>query len=96
MRSTLFLSVLLAATTGQAEAQSFTIDQIRSYPFPNELAASATGDRLAWALNERGWAPVLALPSITDHSFSPARRLVTRTDVRVRTATLGRGRLARS
>lgn len=54
MRRTLFLSALLAAATGQARAQSFTIDQIRSYPFPNELAASATGDRLAWALNERG------------------------------------------
>jgi dipeptidyl aminopeptidase/acylaminoacyl peptidase len=32
----------------------FTIEQIRSYPFPNELTASAKGARIAWAMNERG------------------------------------------
>jgi len=35
-------------------AQSFTMEQIKSYPFPNELTASATGSRIAWAFNERG------------------------------------------
>ena len=34
--------------------QSFTIEQIKSYPFPNELTAAATGERIAWAFNERG------------------------------------------
>ncbi|HEV8366542.1 MAG TPA: prolyl oligopeptidase family serine peptidase [Pyrinomonadaceae bacterium] len=34
--------------------QSFTMEQIKSYPFPNELAASATGSRISWAFNERG------------------------------------------
>ena len=33
---------------------SFTIEQIKSYPFPNELTAAATGSRIAWAFNERG------------------------------------------
>ncbi|HLM24169.1 MAG TPA: hypothetical protein VK274_03890 [Pyrinomonadaceae bacterium] len=33
---------------------SFTLEQIKSYPFPNELTASATGARIAWAFNERG------------------------------------------
>lgn len=33
---------------------SFTVEQIKSYPFPNELTASATGSRIAWAFNERG------------------------------------------
>ena len=33
---------------------SYTVEQIKSYPFPNELTAAATGNRLAWALNERG------------------------------------------
>jgi dipeptidyl aminopeptidase/acylaminoacyl peptidase len=28
--------------------------QVRSYPFPNELAAAATGSRIAWAMNEEG------------------------------------------
>ena len=38
----------------RAASQSFTIEQIKSYPFPNELTASATGSRIAWAFNERG------------------------------------------
>jgi dipeptidyl aminopeptidase/acylaminoacyl peptidase len=37
-----------------AASQSFTVEQIKSYPFPNELTASATGSRIAWAFNERG------------------------------------------
>lgn len=35
-------------------AQSFTIDQISSYPFPSELTASQTGNSIAWAMNEKG------------------------------------------
>jgi len=37
-----------------APAPAFTIEQVKSYPFPNELTASPAGNRLAWALNERG------------------------------------------
>ncbi|HEY2962087.1 MAG TPA: prolyl oligopeptidase family serine peptidase [Pyrinomonadaceae bacterium] len=33
---------------------SFTVEKIKSYPFPNELTAAATGSRVAWAFNERG------------------------------------------
>src|SRR5215213_8985174 len=50
-------SVVLVAPaplTHQAASNSFTIEQIKSYPFPNELTASATGSRIAWAFNERG------------------------------------------
>jgi dipeptidyl aminopeptidase/acylaminoacyl peptidase len=39
------------AAQGQA---AYTIDQIKSYPFPNELTAAGSGTRIAWALNERG------------------------------------------
>ncbi|HWR51095.1 MAG TPA: prolyl oligopeptidase family serine peptidase [Bryobacteraceae bacterium] len=46
----LVLSILAVVT---AFAQ-FTLEQVRSYPFPNELTASATGARIAWAFNERG------------------------------------------
>ncbi|HXF95044.1 MAG TPA: prolyl oligopeptidase family serine peptidase [Gemmatimonadales bacterium] len=34
--------------------RGFTLQQVRSYPYPTELTASATGARLAWALNEQG------------------------------------------
>lgn len=43
-----FWSRTLCAQSG------FTLDQVKSYPFPNELTASAGGSRIAWALNERG------------------------------------------
>ena len=37
-----------------SQPDSFTLEQIKGYPFPNELTASATGSRIAWAFNERG------------------------------------------
>ncbi len=52
LRSALAVLALVAQT---ATAQSgYSLEQIRSYPFPNELAAAATGGRIAWAFNERG------------------------------------------
>lgn len=50
---------LLAGTAVPVVAQrgaagSFTMEQLKSYPFPNELTASATGSQVAWAFNERG------------------------------------------
>ena len=47
-------TALLVSQTQKAAAQSFTVEQIKSYPFPNELTVSATGARIAWAFNERG------------------------------------------
>ena len=45
---------LLVPQSLSAAADSFSLEQIKSYPFPNELTASATGERIAWAFNERG------------------------------------------
>jgi dipeptidyl aminopeptidase/acylaminoacyl peptidase len=45
---------LFVARSQHAAAESFTLEQLKSYPFPNELTASATGERIAWAFNERG------------------------------------------
>jgi dipeptidyl aminopeptidase/acylaminoacyl peptidase len=57
-RIVVLVTVVLTAaaffSTPQRAAQSFTLEQIKSYPFPNELTASATGSRIAWAFNERG------------------------------------------
>ncbi len=59
-----FLILIVAAIVNAASfsnahptvrnSQSFSIEQIKSYPFPNELTAAATGSRIAWAFNERG------------------------------------------
>ena len=64
LRLFLFLVVALAiagayiVTSPNADASraaaSFSVEQIKSYPFPNELTAAATGSRIAWAFNERG------------------------------------------
>lgn len=40
--------------TQRAATSSVTVEQIKSYPFPNELTAASTGSRIAWAFNERG------------------------------------------
>ncbi|HYR07962.1 MAG TPA: prolyl oligopeptidase family serine peptidase, partial [Longimicrobium sp.] len=44
---------LVAGLPGVAAGQ-FTMEQVKSYPYPNELAAAATGSRIAWAFNEQG------------------------------------------
>jgi dipeptidyl aminopeptidase/acylaminoacyl peptidase len=50
--SIIALAVLAAHASGQGSA--FTLGQVTSYPFPNELTAAASGGRIAWALNEQG------------------------------------------
>ena len=57
-RCTAFILVTILASAptvvSQRATSSFSVEQIKSYPFPNELTAAATGSRIAWALNERG------------------------------------------
>src|SRR5258705_10695852 len=53
------LFVLSAWTFGtqaaqQPAARSFTVDQILSYPSPENLVASPVGSTIAWTFNERG------------------------------------------
>src|SRR5437764_969532 len=51
------LSLLLAALllfSTQIAAQSFTLEQVTSSPFPSELVVSKRGDRLAWAFDAEG------------------------------------------
>jgi Tol biopolymer transport system component len=48
----LILSVFIQSTIVQA--QSFTLQSIKAYPFPTELTASAQGSKIAWAFDEEG------------------------------------------
>ena len=50
----LILTLLCLTIAPIINAQSFTMEQIKSYPFPNELTAAGSGSRIAWAFNERG------------------------------------------
>jgi len=45
---------LLFVSTARLEAQSFTLEQVMSSPFPSELTVSKRGDRVAWAFNAQG------------------------------------------
>lgn len=51
---TMIVATVVATLPQHAASNSFTVEQIKSYPFPNELTASAGGSRIAWAFNERG------------------------------------------
>jgi hypothetical protein len=46
------LAIVKPART--APAASFNVEQIKGYPFPNELTAALSGSRIAWAFDERG------------------------------------------
>ncbi len=54
----LFVSTLIAlpaaAARAQSTAASYTLEQIRGYPFPSELVAASKAPRVAWAFDERG------------------------------------------
>jgi dipeptidyl aminopeptidase/acylaminoacyl peptidase len=54
-RPTAFIvSLLIVFATNSALSQSFTLPDIKGYPFPNELTASGKGAQIAWAFNEQG------------------------------------------
>ncbi len=50
----LTLLFLAAPATIRAQRPRFTIEQVKSYPFPNELTAAPSGNRIVYALNEAG------------------------------------------
>src|SRR6266567_4992633 len=50
----LFLSTFSLTLAQQSRAQSFTLEQVMSSPFPSELTVSKRGDRIAWAFDAEG------------------------------------------
>ncbi len=38
----------------QIGSQAFTVEQITSFPYPSEMVSAPTGNRIAWAMNEKG------------------------------------------
>src|SRR5713226_4796731 len=51
------LLVAIVAATGAVSAQmpaTFTLEQVLSYPFPDNLVASPAGSTIAWTFDERG------------------------------------------
>ena len=74
----LVAAVVLAGPLTRAQPRSaadFTIEQVKSYPYPAGLTAAATGARIAWTFNERGqrniWvaeAPAWTARRLTDYT----------------------------
>src|SRR3954463_9095714 len=48
------VTLLIVFATNSASSQSFSLHDIKGYPFPNELTTSAKGAQIAWASNEQG------------------------------------------
>lgn len=48
------VSLSQPAQHAASAAQSFTMEQLKRYPFPSDLTTAATGSRIAWVFNERG------------------------------------------
>lgn len=70
-----FAIVLSLGLAGQSQAQSFTLEQVMSSPFPSELTVSKRGDKLAWAFDAEGkrnlWiaeAPAFAARQLTHYN----------------------------
>ena|ERR1051325_467169 len=71
----LLLVTISVSVATISRAQSFTLEQVTSSPFPTELVASKRGDRLAWAFDAEGkrniWiaeAPAFAARQLTKYA----------------------------
>lgn len=51
---TLFAAALLFVAIGVRAQEKFTLEQVLSAPFPDNLTAAKTGNRLAWTFDEQG------------------------------------------
>jgi dipeptidyl aminopeptidase/acylaminoacyl peptidase len=73
---------LLVVVTGRIDAQSFTLEQVMSSPFPSELTVSRRGDKVAWAFDAEGkrnvWiaeAPAFAARQLTHYDKDDGQEL---------------------
>ena len=72
----------LSLFCGGVAAQSFTLEQVTSSPFPSELTVSKRGDKLAWAFDAEGkrniWiaeGPALAARPLTHYDTDDGQEL---------------------
>src|SRR4030095_959244 len=76
------LATLFALFVPSALAQSFTLEQVMSSPFPSELTISKRGDSIAWAFDSEGkrniWiaeAPAFAARQLTRYNEDDGQEL---------------------
>ena len=54
LRKSLVLAITLVLLTALAAAQGFTLEQVMSSPFPNNLTSAEKAGRIAWVFNAKG------------------------------------------
>jgi hypothetical protein len=54
LRGWLLITAAMLVCCGALNAQSFTVEQILSAPFPSQLTAVEMGARAAWVFNLKG------------------------------------------
>ena len=76
------VSVFVLSFAHQTRAQSFTLEQVTSSPFPSELTVSKRGDKIAWAFDAEGkrniWiaeAPTFAARQLTHYDSDDGQEL---------------------
>src|SRR5882762_3919687 len=84
-RRLLFLPLaiaLLVVVTGRIDAQTFTLEQVMSSPFPSELTVTKRGDNVGWAFDAEGkrnvWiaaAPAFAARQLTHYDKDDGQEL---------------------
>ncbi|PMD99277.1 peptidase S9 [Siphonobacter sp. BAB-5405] len=64
---------LLSIASSVSYAQSFSLEAVKSYPFPADLTAAAKGSRIAWTINEQGKRNIYVAegPSYTPRKVTP-------------------------
>ena len=76
MKKLLLAIVALTAVVGAQAPRTFTLDQVLSFPFPDNLIAAPVGASVAWTLDERGVRNIYA----ADGPQFDARRLTSYTE----------------
>lgn len=69
------LAALLGATAVLAQQKSFTLEQVLSAPFPDDLTASPAGGKVAWVFNAKGARNVWVAEPAGDSGAYHARAL---------------------
>jgi len=81
-RAALLLAALPALLLAQRATSGFTLTQVMGAPYPTNLTTAATGERMAWTLNERGlrnvWVaegPAFTARRLTNHTLDDGQEL---------------------
>jgi dipeptidyl aminopeptidase/acylaminoacyl peptidase len=82
LRAALLSLLLPVALVAQRASSGFTLAQVMGAPYATNLTAAATGERLAWTLNERGvrnvWVaegPTFTARKLTDYPLDDGQEL---------------------